>query len=36
MNEDIKAFDFTKENKIYWHKGNIVPAKYELGEDDKF
>jgi len=35
MNEDIRAFDFTKENKIYWHKGNIIPAKYELDEDDR-
>ena len=35
MNEDIRAFDFTKENNIYWHKGNIIPAKYELGEDDR-
>lgn len=35
MNEDIRAFDFTKENKIYWHKGNIIPAQYELGEDDR-
>ena len=35
INEDIKAFDFTKDNKIYWHKGNIIPAKYEFGEDDR-